>query len=52
MLGVTARGGSIEEAVREVYHAAGQIGWDGVHYRRDIARRALPHPLAKGESGK
>ncbi len=52
VLGVTALGGSIEKAVREVYHAAGQIGWDGVHYRRDIAHRALPHPLVKGESGK
>ena len=52
VLGVTALGGSIEEAVKEVYHAAGQIGWEGVHYRRDIASRALQHPLAKGESGK
>jgi phosphoribosylamine--glycine ligase len=52
VLGVTALGGSIEEAVREVYHATGQITWDGVHYRRDIACRALPHPLSKGESGK
>ena len=52
VLGVTALGGSIEEAVREVYHATSQIGWDGVHYRRDIACRALPHPLVKGESGK
>ncbi len=52
MLGVTALGSSIEEAVREVYHATGQIGWDGVHYRRDIACHALPQPLVKGESGK
>ena len=52
VLGVTAVGNSIEEAVKEVYHAASQIGWDGVHYRKDIASRALPHPLAKGESRK
>jgi len=41
VLGVTALGGSIEEATQEAYKAVGEIRWDGVHYRRDIARRAL-----------
>ncbi|NIO11228.1 MAG: phosphoribosylamine--glycine ligase [Deltaproteobacteria bacterium] len=49
VLGVTALGESIDEAVREVYQAARQIGWEGVHYRKDIASRALTHPRAKGE---
>jgi phosphoribosylamine--glycine ligase len=41
VLGVTALGNTIQEAVREVYQAAGQIEWDGAHYRKDIAQRAL-----------
>ncbi len=41
VLGVTALGDNIEQAVKEVYHAAGKITWEGVHYRRDIACRAL-----------
>ncbi len=41
VLGVTALGGDIEEAVREVYRAAGEIQWDGMHYRKDIGQRAL-----------
>jgi phosphoribosylamine--glycine ligase len=41
VLGVTARGKTIADAVAEVYRAVGAISWDGVHYRRDIARRAL-----------
>lgn len=43
VLGVTARGSNIEEAVRNVYQAVGQIQWDGMHYRKDIAQRALAH---------
>lgn len=41
VLGVTARGSDIREAVREVYRAVGEIQWDGMHYRKDIAQRAL-----------
>ena len=41
VLGVTARGKSVAEAVKEVYRAVGEISWDGMHYRKDIARRAL-----------
>jgi phosphoribosylamine---glycine ligase len=41
VLGVTARGTSIAAAVDEAYRAVGEISWDGMHYRRDIARRAL-----------
>ena len=41
VLGVTARGKSIGDAVAEVYRAIGAISWDGMHYRKDIARRAL-----------
>ncbi|MGZ8530513.1 MAG: phosphoribosylamine--glycine ligase [Candidatus Binatia bacterium] len=43
VLGVTARGKSVAEAVKEVYRAVGEISWAGMHYRKDIARRALPN---------
>ena len=41
VLGVTARGRRITDAVKEVYRAVGAISWDGMHYRKDIAHRAL-----------
>jgi phosphoribosylamine--glycine ligase len=41
VLGVTARGDSIAEATREVYRAVDEISWEGMHYRKDIARRAF-----------
>jgi phosphoribosylamine--glycine ligase len=41
VLGVTARGTKIADAVKEAYRAVGEISWDGMHYREDIARRAL-----------
>ena len=43
VLGVTARGKSVADAVTEVYRAVGEISWAGMHYRKDIARRALPN---------
>jgi phosphoribosylamine--glycine ligase len=41
VLGVTARGHDLAAAVQEVYRGVTAISWDGMHYRRDIARRAL-----------
>lgn len=41
VLGVTARGKTIVDAVQEVYRAVEEISWDGMHYRNDIAHRAL-----------
>jgi phosphoribosylamine---glycine ligase len=41
VLGVTARGLNIMEAVNEVYRAVHEISWEGMHYRKDIAQRAL-----------
>ena len=41
MLGVTARGSDIGNAVTNAYAAVSQISWDGMHYRKDIARRAM-----------
>lgn len=41
VLGVTARAGDLESAVARAYEAAGKISFEGVHYRKDIAARAL-----------
>lgn len=41
VLGVTARGSDIGNAVTNAYSAVSQISWDGMHYRKDIARRAI-----------
>ena len=41
VLGVTALGGTIREAVDRAYEAAETITFEGCHMRRDIARRAL-----------
>jgi len=41
VLGITARGRGVADAVDEAYGAVAKISWDGMHYRKDIARRAL-----------
>jgi phosphoribosylamine--glycine ligase len=41
VLGVTALGDDVEDAVRGAYDAVKRIRFDGAHYRRDIAARAL-----------
>jgi phosphoribosylamine--glycine ligase len=41
VLGVTARARDLETAVGRAYEACGKIGFDGAHYRKDIAGRAL-----------
>jgi phosphoribosylamine--glycine ligase len=46
VLGVTALGATLREAIDRVYGAVGKIHWRGMQYRRDIGRRALE----RGES--
>ena len=41
VLGVTAWGNSITDAVKSAYQAADKIHWQGVQFRRDIAGRAI-----------
>jgi phosphoribosylamine--glycine ligase len=41
VLGVTAVAGSIGDAIGRAYEAVGRIRFEGMHYRRDIGRRAL-----------
>ncbi len=41
VLGVTARAADLHTAVARAYEACGKISFDGAHYRKDIAARAL-----------
>jgi phosphoribosylamine--glycine ligase len=41
VLGVTARGADLQTAVDRAYEACAKITFDGAHYRKDIAARAL-----------
>jgi phosphoribosylamine--glycine ligase len=41
VLGVSARAADLETAVSRAYEACGKIRFDGAHYRKDIAGRAL-----------
>jgi phosphoribosylamine--glycine ligase len=41
VLGVTARGADLRTAVDRAYAAVSLIGFEGMHYRRDIAARAF-----------
>jgi phosphoribosylamine---glycine ligase len=41
VLGVTARAGDLKTAVARAYEACAKISFDGAHFRRDIAARAL-----------
>lgn len=43
ILGVTALGKDIPEAIENAYSAVGKIKWDDVHFRRDIGQKALKH---------
>ena len=47
VLGVTARGPTLAAATQAAYDAVSQIHFEGIHYRRDIARKGLRrlHPL-------
>jgi len=41
VLGVTARAANLDNAVQRAYEAVSTIGFEGMHYRKDIAARAL-----------
>jgi phosphoribosylamine---glycine ligase len=43
VLGVTARGQDLPDAVERAYDAVMKIRFDGMHYRKDIAARGLRH---------
>jgi len=38
VLGVTAKGDDLDEALEKAYRAVGEISWSGMQYRRDIGK--------------
>ncbi|MBM3246318.1 MAG: phosphoribosylamine--glycine ligase, partial [Candidatus Omnitrophica bacterium] len=47
VLGVTGLGNTIKEAIDKTYQAVGKIHFEGMHYRKDIGRRAIEIRNAK-----
>ncbi|HEX7549866.1 MAG TPA: phosphoribosylamine--glycine ligase [Candidatus Methylomirabilis sp.] len=45
VLGVTALGKDISNAIALAYRAVEKIHWDGAHYRTDIGRKAIERPV-------
>ena len=41
VLGVTALGADIPAAIRQAYEAVAKIRFEGMHFRKDIGRKAL-----------
>jgi phosphoribosylamine--glycine ligase len=41
VLGVTARGNSVQDSITTAYRAVDCISWEGVQFRRDIGKKAL-----------
>ncbi|MBU4468309.1 MAG: phosphoribosylamine--glycine ligase, partial [Candidatus Omnitrophica bacterium] len=41
VLGVTGLGSTIKEAIDKTYQVVGKISFEGMHYRKDIGRRAI-----------
>ena len=48
VLGVTALGGSVAEAIERAYEACDLIKWEGKYLRRDIGHRALARAASGG----
>jgi phosphoribosylamine--glycine ligase len=47
VLGISARAAELETAVQRAYEACEKISFDGAHYRRDIAARALKNRVER-----
>ena len=45
VLNVVGRGQTLEEALKRAYEAIGELGFDGMQYRKDIGHRALKKPV-------
>ncbi|MCU0590519.1 MAG: phosphoribosylamine--glycine ligase [Desulfobacterales bacterium] len=41
VLGVTALGDTVADAIAKAYQAVGKIGWEGAYCRKDIGRKAI-----------
>jgi phosphoribosylamine--glycine ligase len=41
VLSITALGNDLEESVRNAYARVGEVNWDGMVYRKDIAKKEI-----------
>jgi phosphoribosylamine--glycine ligase len=41
VLGITALGDGVEEAIKKVYKALESVSWEGAYYRHDIGAKAV-----------
>jgi phosphoribosylamine--glycine ligase len=48
VLGVTALGFNLDAAIARAYEGVGRVSFDGMHYRRDIGKKALARLHAPG----
>jgi phosphoribosylamine---glycine ligase len=51
VLGVTALGHGVSEAIDKAYAAVAKINWHDAHYRKDIGRKALVRMQTKAQVG-
>jgi phosphoribosylamine--glycine ligase len=51
VLGVTALGQDVHQAIEKAYQAASKISWPAVHYRKDIGHKALKRMQVKPQVG-
>ena len=47
VLGVTAVGEGIREAITKAYEVVEKISWEGVHFRKDIGQKAVKRGMKK-----
>ncbi|ABW67231.1 phosphoribosylamine--glycine ligase [Desulfosudis oleivorans] len=47
VLGVTALGKTVEDAIRRAYEAVAKISWEGAYHRNDIGHKALKRLVEK-----
>jgi phosphoribosylamine--glycine ligase len=47
VLGVTAVGKGIREAIAKAYEVVGKISWEGAHFRKDIGQKAVKRGMEK-----
>jgi phosphoribosylamine--glycine ligase len=47
VLGVTAVGKGIREAITKAYEVVGKISWEGAHFRKDIGQKAVKRGMEK-----
>ena len=50
VLGVTASGNNLKQALSRAYNTVNKISWSGCYYRRDIGQKALRRTVGDGES--